>query len=191
MNRFLRLFCILPTGLAISTFAQGVSSPAAVSPSTPTITGTTGVDVAPSNPEIAAIPAAIRLKADTAHAHWLAQGATEFFPKYTYAGGAPTLMLMVPINETPAALARRQKLMVQACEFMVADDTFDHAVICIATYDPNDRSSMAARNIAISRAGFQSAVTRAANAPTVSNALAAIYTTPAAVGQICAALGLR
>lgn len=202
MNRFYSLFILMGAAAAVPVFGQGLSSSSTTSGSTTTTTGsvyvsppssTNGQNAPASAGDAAtqAIPSAVRAKADAAHASWLAQIGAEFYPKYTYAGGAPILMLMVPADEMPSVQARRRKAMVQACEFMMADDTFDRAIICIATYDRKDRLSMSTHNTTITRDAFHAAAQKAGNSPDLVAAFNAVYHSSGAVDKICADLGLR
>ncbi len=202
MNRLSRLLFLLAGCAAVSALAQTASTGVTSGSSTVTtgsgrsLTGSGTIDgpgvlSAQPDPATLAIPSAIRAKTDAAHASWIAQGGAEFSPHLNYAGGAPILMLMVPVDESPATQARRLKAMVQSCEYMVADGSFDHAVVCIATYDPRDRQSMATRNTTVRRDAFQAAVGKAGHSAKLPDALTAAYHTPGAVEQICAELGIR
>lgn len=138
-----------------------------------------------------AIPAAILAKVQAAHDAWRAANGSNLYPKLRYAGGYPTLMLVQPADETAGKRLQRLRAILGACEYLVADDTFDHAIVCITTFDRKNPQATTTRNITIKRTDFQGAVTKVGKAPLFSAALVAAKRSDAAMQEVCTQLGIN
>ena len=142
----------------------------------------------------AAIPSALRSRTDAAHANWLkTQGGADFRADLSYGGGRPIMLLIVASDESVAAQTHRMSAIFEACSFLLQDDAFDQAIICISTYDPAHPQTMTTRNTPVSRAAFQAALKKAGKSIVVATALTAVRgdDSASATRQICTDLAIR
>ena len=139
-----------------------------------------------------AINPAVRARVDAAHGSWKAtSGGAEFQPGLNYVGGRPILMLVTRTGESGLIQSRRTNAIVSACEFLLDTGAFDRAVICVVEFDPNGSATPAARNTEISREHFEASAKTAGKSTDLKAALAKVRGDAAAIGAICADLGIR
>lgn len=126
------------------------------------------------------------------HESWRkALGADEFHPFLSIVNGRPILMLTTSSEESDATQAKRLRAALTACEFMLLDDAFETATICIATIDKRNPSVVETRNSNIARGSFRSEISKTGKNAEYQSALATAQADDTSVRTVCAALGLK
>lgn len=118
-------------------------------------------------------------------------GSDEFHPSVSVVNGRPILMLMTSSDESAARQSRRLKAAVDACDFMLDDDLFEVATICVATVEKNNPRAVVTRNTEVRRADFRSQVAKSGKKTEYRAALAGSKADDTSLRALCDALDLK
>jgi hypothetical protein len=146
----------------------------------------------PTDPATAAIDPTLRARIGIAYEDWVkTKGGDEFRPSLIFVNGQPILTVIAVVGEAPPVQVRRLGAMISGCGFLLEDEAFERAVICVADFNPKEPDAIASRNTEIQRPVFQESVKRVGKSPDLTAALAAILRDDDAIRQTCAELGLQ
>jgi hypothetical protein len=187
MNRALKTLFVIACASALSAPAQQDTS----APPHPATPPSFEIPKHDSDPENAAIPPGLRAKFDDAVKSWKSAAAAEFRPEVQLVHGRPTVILFTDSGEKDDKRGRRLRSAIDACEFLVADDTFDRVVICTASVTPKKYGQIPLTNVIIQRSAFSISAKKAGKSDDVKAALGAVKMNHGALQQLCSDLGLN
>lgn len=101
------------------------------------------------------------------------------------------LMLITRKGEAPAIQSRRQKAIVTACEFLLADTAFERAAVSVVEVDSKKPGAQTIRNYEVRRAQFQTAVKKGSKTGTLKEGLSKARGHESVAKAICAELGVK
>lgn len=129
----------------------------------------------------------------TANAHhaWKRDGGAEFKSGLTYIKGVPVLMLITTKGEPVDKAQRRRRELISACEFLLDENAFERAWICVVEADPRNPGDQTTTNYGFTRADYQAAVKSASRTGTVKDGVKAAREKDAVLGAICTALRVK
>lgn len=143
-----------------------------------------------ATPAVAVAPA-LKQATDAAHAAWKQQEGGEFKTGLTYVQGVPTLMLITTPGEPDDKAFRRRRAIVSACDFLLDDNAFAKANICVVTVDPQNPRNQTTTNYEIRRGNYQEAIKKEAKVANVKEGALKAQETDSVVNSVATDLGIR
>lgn len=137
-------FVVLTLFAAATAFAQ---SPAGA-PSTPPLT---------VKPATVHVTPALKTAAEAAHKLWQENGGAEFQSSLTFFKGTPLLMVVTSKGEPAGKGIRRKRAIASACDFLLSDNAFPSASICVVEIDPADSKKQNSATVEIRRNDYKAA----------------------------------
>jgi hypothetical protein len=137
------------------------------------------------------VPSALRATLESAHTAWKKDGGAEFKSGLTYVQGVPTLMVISTPAEPSDKKMRRKRSLVAACEFLLEDQAFSSAMICVVEADSRDPKKQTVSNVEVRRGNYQEAVKQAAKVSDLKEAGKKAKETDSVVETVCAELGIK
>jgi hypothetical protein len=126
-----------------------------------------------------------------AHNRWAKGVGVGLSPNLSFAGGHPVLMLMTNVNEPATTKHHLEQAVVEACQFLLDDTTFDKAVICVARVNPKNPDATKMENIVVTRDAYQKAIKGAGKSQKLPESFAKLRGDKAGVHQAYAELGFK
>lgn len=132
-----------------------------------------------------------RAAAAQAHASWRdREGGADYQTTLSFLRETPVLMLVTTPRERADRALHRRRAIIQACGFLLGEEAFPEAVICVVEADPAEPGAPAVRNHPVGRADFAARLRAESGTPDFVAALRTARGNDALTLRLCAALGI-